>query len=132
MTTETAITQFRREYVRHLKEQSQTSSARVGHRTDRLKALETVRLTYKQAIAEGGFNPTGQENVTETEAEIATLKQAAEAECNVLQIPPDLGARYRTYVEYLAGRFRALTWWAGPPRNCTASMIASPSAGMRR
>ncbi len=103
LMTETAIAQFRKDYARHLKEQSQASSTRVERRTARLKALETVRLNYKQAIAEGGFSPTIQEGLTETEAEIAALKQATEAESgNVLQIPPDLGARYRAYVEDLA------------------------------
>lgn len=58
LMTDTAIAQFRKDYVRHLKEQSQASLARVKSRTTRLRALETMRLNYKQAIAQGGFNPT--------------------------------------------------------------------------
>lgn len=103
LMTEGAVAQFRKDYERHLNEQTKGSAQRVATRKAAIRDLEGKHLHFKEAIGQGHINPTILERLSETEARLAALKAEEEADAgNTIQIPQDIGALYRAHVDALA------------------------------
>lgn len=103
LMTEAAVAQFRKDYTRHLAEQSKGSAQRVATRKAAIRDLEGKRLHFKEAIGQGHINPTILEGLSEVEARLATLQAEAATDAgNVVQIPKDIGVLYRAHVDALA------------------------------
>ena len=103
LMTDTAIEQFRKDFARHVAEQSKGATERIERRKVAVWKLEEARKNYKTAIGAGHINPTILEGLSETEAQLAALASELEQEAGeAFEIPADLGALYRSYVDDLA------------------------------
>lgn len=58
LLTESAVGQFRKDYTRHLAEQSNGSTQRVATRKAAIRGLEAKRSNFKEANGDGHINPT--------------------------------------------------------------------------
>ncbi|WCQ98572.1 recombinase family protein [Paracoccus aestuarii] len=98
-----AVAQFRKDYARHLAEQNRGASQRISRRAAAVRSLEQKRQGFREAIGAGYANPSIFEWLTDTEQQLAALRAEAEADAgSVIQLPEDLTALYRAYVEDLA------------------------------
>ena len=103
LMTEEAVAQFLRDYARHLAEQNRGANQRISRGAAAVRGLEQRRQGFRDAIGAGHANPSIFEWLTETEQQLAALwAEAAADEDKVIQLPEDLAALYRVYVENLA------------------------------
>ncbi len=103
LMTDAAMAQFRKEFARHLAEQSKGADTRARSRNAAVRRLEEARANFKTAISQGHINPTILEGLTETETRLAALIAESEQDSsNIINIPADLGALYRAHVDDLA------------------------------